>query len=143
MTLAGRCHCGNVEVTFETGLPPDELPLRADSCSFCRRYGARTTSDPHGRVRITLHAAADVVRYRFGHETADFLVCGRCGIYVAAVMTESGGAWATVNVNALEPADAFARPATPVSYDGETADERRARRRARWTPAMVLRLDSA
>jgi hypothetical protein len=58
-------------------------------------------------------------------------------------MAEGDSAWATVNVNALEPADAFARPATPVSYDGETADERRARRRARWTPAVVVRVGSA
>jgi hypothetical protein len=138
MTLHGRCHCGSVELTFEASVPAAELELRADQCSFCRRHGARTTSDPRGRVTIRIRGGTDPIRYRFGHRTADFLVCARCGIYVAAVMREEGGAWATVNVNTLEPSEAFAREAVPVSYEGETEAERRARRRARWTPAVVV-----
>ena len=33
--LTGRCHCGNLELTLETSLRPEELSLRADTCSFC------------------------------------------------------------------------------------------------------------
>ena len=40
--LTGRCHCGNLEFALETSLRPEELSLRADTCSFCRRHGART-----------------------------------------------------------------------------------------------------
>src|SRR5438552_5931344 len=86
--LTGRGHCGNVELALETSVRPEELALRADTCSFCRRHGARTTSDPSGRIVITVHDPEQLLRYRFGLRTADFLVCGRCGIYVAAVMKD-------------------------------------------------------
>jgi hypothetical protein len=41
-----------------------------------------------------------------------------------------------VNANVLEPWEAFRRPATAVSYEGETEAARRARRQATWTPAV-------
>lgn len=136
-TIRGGCHCRNVTLAFETRLAPEALALRADGCSFCRKHGARTTSDPEGRVRITIRDPAAVVRYRFGLRTADFLVCARCGIYVAAVMTEDDGAWATLNANTFEDPDRFAREAEPVDYEGETDAQRRARRRTRWTPVVA------
>ena len=136
--LTGRCHCGNLELSLETSARPEELSLRADTCSFCRRHGARTTSDPSGRVVITVHHPDELLRYRFGLETADFLVCRRCGIYVAAVMSEGAGCWATVNVNILDAVDRLTQPATPVTYEGESAAARSARRKARWTPAVIV-----
>ena len=87
---------------------------------------------------ITVHHPDELLRYRFGLETADFLVCTRCGIYVAAVMTEGARCWATVNVNILDAVDRLTQPATPVTYEGESAPERAARRKARWTPAVIV-----
>src|SRR5919198_6107560 len=130
--LTGRCHCGNVELALETSLRPEALSLRACTCSFCRRHGARTTSDPGGRVVITVHHPEQLLRYRFGLRTADFLVCTRCGIYVAALMNEGSGCYATVNVNTLDALERFTQAATPVTYDGESAAKRAARRKARW-----------
>jgi hypothetical protein len=135
--IRGRCHCGNVAVALETKLAPNAIPLRACACSFCTRHGARALSDPAGRVTITVDDPARLVRYRFALRTADFLVCAACGVYVAAVLTGEGGTYATVNANVLEPWEAFRRPASPVSYDGETESARRARRQAKWTPAVV------
>jgi hypothetical protein len=37
-----------------------------------------------------------LTRYRWGLATADFLVCGRCGVYVAAVLSEGASAWAVI-----------------------------------------------
>ena len=136
--FAGRCHCGNIEVALETELRPEQLRLRACTCSFCRRHGARTASDPAGRVRITVHHSEELLCYRFGLRTADFLVCRRCGIYVAAVMTEGGSAWATLNVNVLDAVDRLAQSATPVTYDGESVAGRAARRKECWTPAVIV-----
>ena len=136
--LAGCCHCGNVELALETNMRPEELSLRADTCSFCRKHGARTTSDPSGRVVITVHRPEQLLRYRFGLRTADFLVCGHCGIYVAAVIVEGSSSYATVNVNTLDAVDRFTRPLMPVTYEGESAPERSARRKARWTPALIV-----
>ncbi len=132
--FTGSCHCGNIELRFETVTAPESLAVRACNCSFCSRHGACTTSDPEGRVRIVVHDPAALIRYRFALETADYLVCGRCGIYVAAV-ARTGGRWhATINVNALDDAERFSRAPEPVDYDGESEEGRRERRVARWTP---------
>ena len=133
--LEGTCHCGNVAIVLETEKDPRELPLRACGCSFCRRHGARTTSDPAGRAHIGAQDAAKVSRYVFGLRTAEMLVCARCGVYSAAVLREGDRAWAVLNANLfLDPA--FERPAQPVSYDGETEQQRIERRKRVWTPLL-------
>jgi hypothetical protein len=134
----GGCHCGNVRYVLDTALALDALPRRACQCSFCRRHGAVSTSDPAGRVSFTLRDPALLTRYRFGLKTADFLVCARCGIYVGATFTEEGGTWAVLNANALDDADALRQPDTPMDYDGETPAQRGARRKARWTPVVSI-----
>jgi hypothetical protein len=137
-SLSGRCHCGDITVVFETDLAPDQIGVRADQCSFCRKHGARTITDPKGRVKITVRAADSLIRYRFGLNTADYLVCGRCGVYVAAVLTDQRSSFATVNINTFESSERFNQPPVPVSYDGETETDRRARRREKWTPAVLM-----
>ena len=117
-------------------MPPAETELRACQCSFCRRHGSRAISDPGGAVTIEAEAAA-LNRYRFGLGTADYFLCGRCGVYVAAVMTEGERAWSVVIVNALDDAENFTRPVQPMVYDAEDEAARRARRRTKWTPTTV------
>lgn len=136
--LSGRCHCGNLRFSFETRSPPEQLPIRACACTFCRRHRARTASDPAGRVRILVADAQALSRYRFGLETADFLICRRCGVYLGAVMSVGGQAWATVNINTVDvDAGAAAFPAPQmVDYGAETRVQRQARRRVRWTPVI-------
>ncbi|HYZ27112.1 MAG TPA: hypothetical protein VE597_09410 [Geminicoccaceae bacterium] len=138
LRLTGGCHCGNVELTFETARDPGELTVRACGCSFCRRHGGRTVSDPQGRVEFVVHDRSLLSRYRFGLGTAEFLVCRTCGVYVGAFMADAGSAYAIININALHTPEVFAKAAVPVSYDRESATERRARRRALWTPATVV-----
>jgi hypothetical protein len=142
--LTGGCHCGNLELAFETRRRPGELAVRACGCAFCRRHGARTVSDPAGRVEFVVHDPAQLSRYGFGLGTAQFLVCRTCGVYVGAVMAEAGALYATLNINALATPEAFTRAAVAVSYDREAAADRRARRLALWTPATVVgRSDAA
>jgi hypothetical protein len=133
----GRCHCGNLDVQFDTKLCLDRLSLREDQCSFCRKHGARTTSDPSGRVRITVRDPRLLIQYRFGLATADFLVCKRCGIYIAAVLSAGDSCYATLNLNTLDRVSEFRQATIPVSYDAETRSERVARRVTKWTPAAV------
>lgn len=134
----GGCHCGNLTVAFETAAPPGRLAVRACACSFCRRHGARTATDPGGRVRIGVADPALLERYRFGLGTADFLVCRRCGVYLGAVHAEWDRSWATININTFRSTAGLGEAAEPVSYDGESAAERRTRRRARWTPVVEI-----
>jgi len=136
-TLTGGCHCGNLQLTLEIRRPPDQVPVRACACSFCRAHGARTVTDPGGQVRLRAREPAELGRYQFGQRTAEFLVCRRCGVYVAAVMSATDGSLrATVNINALAEGARFSRDASEVDYSGESAAERLARRAAGWTPAQ-------
>lgn len=136
-TLRGGCHCGNLIVTLQSPLPPEALPVRACQCTFCTRHGVRATSHPEGRVEIEVHEPAELSRYRFGLGTAEFLICRRCGVYVAAVMTDADGCYATINIPVLAERERFTQPMVPVQYDAEDTAMRVARRKARWTPAVV------
>ena len=133
----GRCHCGNIEISFESGIPAAEIPVQACDCGFCRRHGMRAVSDHAGRIVIAIDDAKMVNRYRFGLETADFLVCAGCGVYVSAILWDGDAGWAIVNVNVLDDAAEFTRQAVAVNYDAESEAERRARRCANWTPVTV------
>ena len=137
MRLEGTCHCQNIAIVLETEQDPGELPLRACACSFCRRHGARTTSDPNGRARVGIQDRSLVSRYVFGLRTAEMIVCARCGVYCGAMLREGNQAWAVQNVN-LFPHPAFDRPARTVSYEGESAEQRIARRKKLWTPLELL-----
>jgi len=131
---AGNCHCGAIGWEFRTDIEPSQWAVRSCQCSFCRTHGARCTSDPAGGVDIRGREAGALVRYRFGLETADFLVCGKCGVYIGAMMESPDGAYATLNLNALETPVGVQWDPTPISYDDEGSDDRVARRAVRWTP---------
>src|SRR5687767_5500460 len=125
--LRGSCHCRGLAVSFCTKLDPRTLPLRACQCSFCRRHGARTVTDPAGHVRVIVRDSMVLGEYEFGERAARFLMCKRCGIYLAAMVAAESptpgnalGMVATLNVNVLERTEAFDREATPISYEGET-----------------------
>jgi len=134
----GGCHCGNLAFVFEARAPLETLGLRADQCSFCRAQGARYTSDPNGTMSISVRHADALLRYRFGLRTADFLICGRCGVYIGALMEDGGKSWFAVNVNALRPPPREDFPIEPVDYDAEDVPGRIARRKQRWTPVIAL-----
>ena len=136
IALAGRCHCGNVELVFETDRALEEVPLRVCGCSFCVRQGGRYTSDPNGALRITVHDPDRLRRYRFGMKTADFLICGTCGVSLAATASIDGATYAVINVNTFERAGNFTQTPTAMDYDAEDEVTRNARRRARWTPVV-------
>jgi hypothetical protein len=136
-TFTGRCHCGNIELGFRTALDPTTVAPRACQCSFCVRHGACYVSDPAGDVEIVAHDEAALVRYRFALATADFLFCGRCGVYVGAVTTADGRSFAALNVNTFDQRGRFTLDARAVEYDGEDPATRRTRQQARWTPAVI------
>lgn len=134
----GRCHCGNIQVSFETARRPEELHPRICGCSFCRRQGARYASDPQGRVRFEVRDPERLTRYRFGHKTADFLLCATCGVYFGAVMTEGGMRYAVLNVDVFDEPVAIADTPQSFDYDAEDEADRVARRKARWTPVETI-----
>lgn len=138
VSFHGSCNCGNLELAFETRLQADQLSVRECSCSFCRGHGARSITDPEGALKITIRDPNYLIRYRFGLKTADFLICGRCGVYIGAVMEAGNRSFAVVNLNTLDDAAGFRQSPVAVSYDGETEEERIARRKAKWTPVISV-----
>jgi hypothetical protein len=134
--LTGHCHCNQMTLEFASALGVDELPLRACQCSFCRRHGARSTSDPGGAVRIVLSNCEAVSYYQFGPQTAEFLICQRCGVYMAAILRDGTRIFASVNANTFDTP--LQQNAVPVDYEGETVEQRKERRRTKWTPASVV-----
>ena len=123
----GSCHCGAIGWTYRTAIAPSRWQVRSCQCSFCRRHATRpefSIVDPDA-----LH------RYRFGLQTAEFLMCRRCGVYIGAYAAgPPGDGLATLNLNALkEPADGI--PASTLTYyDSEDREGRIRRREERWTP---------
>lgn len=137
MIYHGSCHCGSVSCEYETNAV---VRLRQDGCGFCSSRGVKSASDPNGHLRIT--STQRLVHYRFGHKTADFLLCPVCGTYIAATMDGPDGPVGVLNVVGLGIAALKDEPATLASLEGETVDERIQRRLSRWTPMVLEELES-
>lgn len=137
MIYRGRCHCGAVSAEYKTDAP---VRLRQDGCGFCSSRGVKSASDPNGALKLaSTHA---LIRYRFGHNSADFLLCPRCGTYVATLMDSERGPIGVINVVGLDIAELKHEPATLASLEGETPQERVARRLSRWTPMALVEGDA-
>ena len=130
----GRCHCGAIGFEYSTGRAPADWSIRACQCRFCRAHDALSTSDPDGSLRFFADEPSRLQRYRFGLKTADFLLCGNCGVYLGAVIETGGGRYGIVNTHALVDAPADVAAVQPISYDDEDTAGRVARRAQRWTP---------
>ena len=137
MSFEGACHCGRIEVSFETTKAPDRIQVRACQCSFCTRHHGRTVSDPDGRV--TFRAAPGALkRYRFATGSADFLLCAECGTYMGVVMQADGKLYGIVNATGAGIEALASREPEPMDYSAETVEARTARRKRVWSPAVML-----
>ena len=137
LKLTGNCHCGALAVEFDTALPPEQIQVRACQCGFCRAHGALSVTDPSGLLTFRANDSSRLIRYRFGLNLADFLLCSRCGTYIGAFMEEDERNLGVLNICVLEQRDRFGTP-TLMRYDGETPQARLKRRRERWTPAQLV-----
>lgn len=138
----GRCHCGALGSVYLTRLPPVKWRVRACACSFCRAHGAETTSDPDGEASFIYRDRSRLQRYRFGRDTADFILCQNCGVYLGAEMSTPMGRWATLNVRTFVPAPAGLPAALRVVYEDESRASRIRRRQASWTPVRAEPADA-
>ena len=136
--LQGACHCGAIGVTLEveegTALSP-----RHCGCSFCRKHGSLYVSTPSARLTVRLAEPDCVSRYAFGHETATFLVCARCGVMTAAVSEIEGRLRAVLNANMLSPPLDIDRGTVPIAdYETEDVAGRLERRGQRWIGNVAI-----
>ena len=143
MRIGGRCHCGNLKLVLEWPGELSSIGVRACGCDFCTKHAASWTS--HRNARLTVHVAQPglLAKYRFGTGTADFLVCARCGVVVAAASLIDDRMYAVVNVNAFEDIDVTALERAVTHFDGEGTGERLDRRKRNWIPDVRILHDQA
>ena len=136
-TYLGKCHCETLQWRFQTTNPPHEWTVRSCQCSFCRAHGARCTSDPDGAVDFSISDKSALLRYQFGLNTAEFLVCRNCGVYIGAVISGPDGCFTTINLNTMTSVVSDLPEPVAISYDTEDSGGRIERRRRRWTPVTT------
>lgn len=134
--IEGRCHCGNIEYVLRTDTPLADVTLRICRCDFCLRHRPRYWSDPAGALEVTVAHTDELQRYRFGHGTADFVLCRNCGVFAFAVTEVDGAHYAVANLNLALGRDANL-PETFIEALAENEAERTARRARNWTPVAA------
>jgi hypothetical protein len=80
-----------------------------------------------------------VENYRFGTRTCDFLICRRCGVFIAAAAETTAGPRAVVNVNCLNERARFTSVPAVYDFEGETSETRSLRHAANWMSAIIRR----
>jgi hypothetical protein len=76
--------------------------------------------------------------YRFGAHTCDFLICRRCGVFIAQSRKRRPDR-AAVNVNCLNDRVRFTSVPEVHDFEGETSETRSSRHAANWMPAIIRR----
>ncbi|MDX2157699.1 MAG: hypothetical protein SFW09_14455 [Hyphomicrobiaceae bacterium] len=132
----GRCHCGAIAVKLAFTRPAEEMQVRSCQCAFCTRHGSLTVSDPAGRAVIEVEAG-QLTPYKFGTRTATSLLCARCGVYAGVVIADGDKLWSVANARGLGIEAFEGRVGMQMFYEEETADERIARRKQKWTPTEI------
>ncbi len=140
-TVLGGCYCGNLSVELELSKPSDSYCPRACDCRFCRKHAASYVSDPEGSLRIKARETQLFGRYRQGSDTAEFLLCARCGVLIGVSYREGELCYAAVNVQAIENGTTFGSP-TVVSPKALAVDERVRRWKQLWFSNVRLETPS-
>jgi hypothetical protein len=130
----GLCHCEAIGFAFRTAIAPETWAIRACHCTFCRTRGVLSMSDPAGSLQFVEHSPGTLHEYRFGHKTADFLICRNCGSYIGARMQSGDRAFGIINVRVLHSLAAQLPEPAPMDHDKEGTTDRLMRRESRWTP---------
>lgn len=132
--IEGRCHCGNIAITLAWPESGTTIPARACGCDFCRKHSAVWTSRSDAPFSLSVKDTGKAMAYRFGTGTADFHICKTCGVTPIATCEMEGRRYAVVNVNVFEKISRNDLSESPTDFEGETIDDRLARRKRNWSP---------
>ena len=130
-TVRGGCHCGNVayEITVEAA---GALAVRGCGCDFCTKHGAAWWSRPGARLSVRISEPDRLQAYAFGTETAEFRICGCCGVLAFVTCTIEGRDHAVVNARTFENVELLGARTEAGDLSGETRQERLDRRKRTW-----------
>jgi len=135
--VSGGCYCGNIRLTVSFSQDLSAYTPRACDCDFCRKHGAAYVSDPVGALRIRVSDERELSRFRQGSNTAQMLLCRKCGVLVGAVYQEADELFGTVNAQSLESRASFGTQQS-VSPKVLSAGQKVLRWREIWFPKVVL-----
>ena len=130
----GSCHCGNIGFTLHWPEDTATIPVRACGCELCTKHGAVWTSNPAGSFQLHIADQTKAAPYRFGTKTADFHVCLSCGVLPIVTCEMEGRQYAVLNIKTFNDVDPSTFISAPTDFEGETVDDRLARRQRNWTP---------
>jgi hypothetical protein len=122
---------------FGFSQPLGDNSPRACTCSFCRSHNPRIVAEPKGLFEVWADDWSLMENYRLGTRSCDFLICRRCGVFVAAVSEPTAGTQAVVNVNCFSDRERFTSAPVVHDFEDETIETRLSRRAANWMPAIV------
>ena len=137
--IRGSCHCGNIRFALVWPDSAPNIPVRACGCSFCTKHRAVWTSHPSGRFELRIADESQVKRYQFGTKTADFVICTTCGVPPIVTCIIEGTRYAVFNVNTFDNVERSQLVETVTNFEGESTENRLARRRRNWTPESTNR----
>lgn len=143
--LRGSCHCGNIHVAIDW---PDSahtptIPVRACGCNFCQKHKTVWTSHPNGRFSLEVNDSSKVTPYRLGTGTAEYHVCSNCGVVPITTCIMEGTRYAVLNSTTFDNVESSQLAQSATDFDGETKEERLARRRRNWTPEATENSDGS
>jgi hypothetical protein len=98
---------------------------------MCRRHGASYVSDPDARLALRYRDRSLLSVYRFGHGTAQWMVCSRCGVLTAVLCEIEGRLRAVVRVQSMVE-HVFPAPEVATDFESESVAERLERRSRTW-----------
>ena len=138
--LDGRCHCGNIRYRYYSPVTTEDLTIRACRCSYCTKIGGRYTSDPQGILVAEVFDCEAIHLYRFATGTANFYVCGRCGMAPFVTCLLDDIMYALVNVNTLNDFCPIRAQIAYADFSHEDRETRLNRRRTKWIGNVTLTL---
>lgn len=137
-TIVGGCHCGNIDYTLHWPDAGDAIAVRACACTFCRKHGGVYTSHPEARLEAHIADEALLNRYTFGTGTARFHICRRCGAVPFVTSAIGEAEYAVVNVNTFENVEPQELVSSTADFDGESVEDRLARRERNWIAHVTV-----
>ena len=133
----GGCDCGVVQIELKLTRPIEDYVARVCECSFCSQHSPRYVSDPKGLLSISSSDWGLVTKHQFGFQTADFLICSKCKVFVAATCQIESQSYAVTNIKALNDGPNDDMQTKLVDFDSETVEDRLLRRKSTWTPTIL------
>jgi hypothetical protein len=86
---------------------------------------------PEARLTLRYRDGSKLSLYRFGHGTAQWVICSRCGVLTAVICEIDGRLRAVIRVQSIT-ANFHPQPEIVTNFDVETVEGRLGRRARTW-----------